>query len=160
MARGSEGQGRQRRACVFAVSCDPAETRFPRHQRFDVEREPGAEGSHAPLKAPVVASVGRRWVRHGGGVVQGALDLLRQRRQDLLALGGVEGGNPRRFGDLCAGKGRAELLEQWRRLSGAGVRDGGEDAAGDGGASKALPEQAGARDGGHCCSGSDTMEVR
>lgn len=49
--------------------------------------------NHPPLKAPVIASMRWGWIRDGSGVIGGADDLLRQRRKNLLALGGVEGGN-------------------------------------------------------------------
>jgi hypothetical protein len=122
-------------------------------QRASGERGHGegdkASGEEA-LEAPVVASVGVVWVGHESGCVDTALDLLGQRGQDLLALRGMEGSDAGRLGRRWARKGRAELLDERRRLA-CGAGEGREDALGGGGAGEAMPEQAGAQNGSHCC---------
>ena len=110
--------------------------------------------SDDPLEAPVVAAVSVVWVRHGHGRVHGALDLLGQRRQDLLALGGVEGGDAGRLGHGRARKGRAELVHE-----GGGLAGGGKHTLGVGGCLQALLQQAGAHDGGHCSCLGGAMEL-
>jgi hypothetical protein len=60
-----------------------------------------------PLKTPMIAPMRIFGRRHRRRIVRRPLDRLRQRRQDLLALRGVESGNACRFGDCVAHKGRA-----------------------------------------------------
>jgi hypothetical protein len=104
-----------------------------------------------PLKAPVVAAMGVAWVRHWCGVVGCSDDLLGQRRQDLGALRGVEGGHPRGLGDGGA-------LESWSQLLGkravhGGARDGRQHALRSGGVGESGPREAGTHEGGHCAVG-------
>lgn len=123
-------------------------------QRASRERGDGERhktGGEEALEAPVVASVGVVWGGDRDGRVDASLDLLGQRGQDLLALGGMEGGDTGHLGHCCARKGRAELLDERRRLACGRAREGREDTLGGGGAGEALPKQAGAHDGGHCC---------
>lgn len=62
----------------------------PRRERRQCQRNQTSR--HDALKTPVVAAMCVVRVRHGDRLVGGADDLLGQRRQDLVALGGMEGG--------------------------------------------------------------------
>jgi hypothetical protein len=91
-----------------------------------------------PLKTPVVAAVGVVGVRDGRGVVCGANDLLRQRGQNLGALGCVEGGDAGRLGHGGELEGGSQLLGERAGDVGGGRRG------------HSLSQQRGTHDGGHC----------
>jgi hypothetical protein len=100
--------------------------------------------NYTPLKTPVVASVGVVWVGYRHGVVGGSNDFLGQRRQDLVTLGGVEGGNACRGWDGGA-------LESWSQLLGERAVDGGargsrEHALRGGRLLDSLPQETGTHD--------------
>lgn len=82
--------------------------------------------------------------RDGHGIIGGALDLLRQRRQNLLPLRRVES-------RYALGGGRfLPCRSKSSRAQGRLACDGGEEArwgCSDGGS---LPEEAGAKERGHC----------
>jgi hypothetical protein len=100
-----------------------------------------------PLEAPVVAAVGVVGVWHWDWVVGGSDDLLGQRRQDLVALGSVEGGNARGLLDGGALECRAKLLDE-RAVHGR-CRSG-QHALRLLDWRARLPEETGTHDGGHC----------
>ena len=104
---------------------------------------------YTPLKGPVIAAMGVVWVGYGRGVVGGSNDLLGKWWQNLVALGGMEGGDARGLGDHRALERRSELLGE-RAGGGAGGR--GQHALGGrgGGLCESLPDEAGTHDGGHC----------
>jgi hypothetical protein len=99
---------------------------------------------YTPLKTPVVASMGVAGVRYRRGVVGGANNLLGQRRQDLVALRGVEGGHARSLGGGGA-------LESWSQLLGeravdGGARHGRQHALRSGRLRDGVPREAGTHD--------------
>lgn len=102
---------------------------------------------YTPLKAPVVAAMRVVWVGDGHWVVCSSVDLLGQRRQDLGALGGVEGGNARRLGDCGALEGGSQLLGDGPAGQ---ARCSRQHALRGGGLGEGLPDEAGAHDGCHC----------
>ena len=112
--------------------------------------------SDDPLEAPVVAAVGVVWVGHGNGCVHASLDLLGQRGQDLLALGGVEGSDAGGLGHGRARKGRAELVGEG---GGGGLAGGRKHTLGRGGCLETLLQQTGTHEGGHCCGFWGAMEL-
>jgi hypothetical protein len=81
------------------------------------------------------------WVRYGYGIVGGSNNLLGQRRQDLVALGRVEGGNACRGWDGGALESWSQLLCKWAVDGGA--RDGGQHALRSGRLLNGLPQEAG-----------------
>jgi hypothetical protein len=95
---------------------------------------------YTPLKTPVVAAVGIVWVGDRRGVVGSPDNLLGQRRQNLVPLGGVEGGNASRLGDGSALESWSQLLGKWAVDSGA--RDGRQHALRGGGGLDCLPHEA------------------
>lgn len=111
-----------------------------------------AYGGVAPLEAPVVAAVGgvRRRSRHG--VVQGALDDLRKRREDLSCCAGLESGS------------RDRLENGLAPLHAEGGHDGGSKGALRG-RGHSLAHERGTERGGHGVwrileSGEESLEGR
>lgn len=87
------------------------------------------------------------WRGHRHGVVGGSDNLLGKRGQDLLALGGVEGGD-------AGGLGNGRALESWSQLLGKRAVHGGggcrQHALRGCGLGAGLPEESGTHHGSHC----------
>jgi hypothetical protein len=103
-----------------------------------------------PLKAPVVAAVRVVRAGDGDGLVQCAFNLLGQGRQDLSALGLMEGCDPCRLVECWA-----ELLGE--RAGGAGAHKGRQHALRGG---RGLAEKGGTHQRGHCARSAGAMEDR